>query len=91
MIKVNYTELNNIRTQLHQLSLESIFLTDPLLESMGRANDREKEIIALLLQLCNKDLPELFTNTSKLLESIGGEFNNSESVISNTVIGGIWR
>ena len=91
MIKVNYTELNNIRVQLHQLALESVFLTDPLLESMGRANDREKEIIALLLQLCNKDLPELFTNTSKLLESIGGEFDASEQIIGNTIFGGIGR
>ena len=70
MIKINYDELKTLRHQLGGLAKESILLLDPLTESLGKATQAENVVVELLIQICQNDLPNLFTSTEKLLEII---------------------
>ena len=88
MIKINYDELQTIRHQLGGLVGEAIMLLDPLMDSKGKAAQTEKEILELLIQICRKDLPQLFTSTEKLLEIISSEFQEAENKISETILNG---
>ena len=88
MISIDYQKLTEASERLKQLVQIALSLAEPLPESMGNATETEREIIGLLSDLCKKDIPEMITQTDKLLEHIKDEFQESEQTISSIIING---
>lgn len=78
MIIIDYTKLEAYKFALNQLAGKTTSISDPLTASRGKATEKEKEIIDLLLEICNTDLPALFSSSALLLDAIKEEFLKAE-------------
>lgn len=83
MINIDFVKVETSRTMLRMLLQETSTIADPLAQSKGSATDAEKEIIELLLRICNTDLPALFNSSEQLLAAISDEFQRTEQSIQS--------
>lgn len=84
MIKINYTKLETCRSQLQALLPETYQDPKPLTQSKGEFNDADIEIIKLLLQIYNEDLPALIKNSDKLLAAISESFQDADETAQSS-------
>ena len=84
MIKINFDRVDMSRSVLQLLIQESFSVADPLIQSRGKATRTEKEIITMLLKICNEDLPALINNSDRLLAVISESFQKAEQTAQST-------
>lgn len=83
MIQVNYTQIESAAADIQALKSKLVGVGDNMIESLGEASDKNREVCDFLRTLSSQDLPRLFDSTALLLRMIAGEFRRADAEASS--------
>ena len=88
LIYIDYEGITYASDYIFKLKNTAFEINDRLQESLGSACAAEKEVIALLSEICTTTFPEMLESSRRLLQAIATEFRKMDQYYGHTVLPG---